>query len=69
MHRTSTLTLAVGAILIAVGAAALTAITGAGAAGAQGFLFGGVFVFSVFLIWPDLRARLVRHRPSSAPPE
>jgi uncharacterized protein (DUF58 family) len=56
MNRKSTTTLLVGSTLIAVVAIVLTAVTGAGAAGAQGFLFGGVFVFSIFLLWPELRA-------------
>jgi hypothetical protein len=57
MNRTSTTTLLVGSILIALVAIVLTAVTGAGAAGAQGFLFGGVFLFSIFLVWPELHAR------------
>jgi hypothetical protein len=31
----------------------LTALTGTGAGGAYAFLFTGMAVFSIFLIWPE----------------
>jgi hypothetical protein len=57
MNRKSTTTSLVGSTLIAFVAIVLTAVTGASAAGAQGFLFAGIFVFSIFFVWPELRAR------------
>jgi hypothetical protein len=53
MHRTSTVGLTIGTIATAAGAVALTALTGAGAGGAYAFLFVGMLVFMVFLIWPE----------------
>lgn len=58
MHRNSPLGLAIGSALTAAFALALTALTDTGAGGAYAFLFIGVVVFSVFLIWPE------RTRPS-----
>lgn len=57
MNRNSTATLVIGSILLGLIAVGLTAITRTGAAGAYGFLFGGLFAFCVYLLWPDLRVR------------
>jgi hypothetical protein len=46
---------------------ALTAVTRAGAGGAYAFIFGSLFVFCIFLLWPDLRARIAGNRSSSRP--
>jgi hypothetical protein len=59
MHRTSTAGLVIGSALVAACAIALTALTGAGAGGAYAFLFAGLFIFCVFLIWPE-RSRPLR---------
>jgi hypothetical protein len=53
MHRNSPLGLAIGSALTAAVALALTALTDTGAGGAYAFLFAGMFVFCVFLIWPE----------------
>lgn len=53
MHRTSTAGLAIGSTAVAICAIALTALTGTGAGGAYAFLFAGLFILSVFLIWPE----------------
>jgi hypothetical protein len=63
MHRTSTVGLLIGSALVAVGAIVLTALTGAGAGGAYAFLFAGMAVLSVFLIWPE-RTRPFRSNSS-----
>jgi drug/metabolite transporter superfamily protein YnfA len=66
MHRNSTLGLAIGSVLTAAFALALTALTDTGAGGAYAFLFLGVFIFMVFLIWPE-RSRPFRGRGRHAP--
>jgi hypothetical protein len=53
MHRNSPVGLAIGSALTAAFALALTALTDTGAGGAYAFLFVGVFIFMVFLIWPE----------------
>lgn len=53
MHRTSTAGLAIGSAVVAACAIALTALTRTGTAGAYAFLFAGLFIFCVFLIWPE----------------
>jgi hypothetical protein len=57
MHRTSTVGMAIGTVATAGGAIALTALTDTGAGGAYVFLFLGMFIFMLFLIWPE------RNRP------
>jgi drug/metabolite transporter superfamily protein YnfA len=59
MHRTSTAGLAIGSAVVAACAIALTALTGTGAGGAYASLFAGLFIFCVFLIWPE-RTRPLR---------
>jgi hypothetical protein len=61
MRRTSTLSMAAGAVLTAAVAMALTAITQTGAGGAHVFLFAGVGAYMIFLMWPE-RTRF-RRRP------
>jgi hypothetical protein len=63
MNRNSTATLVVGSIITGLIAVGLTAVTRTGAVGAYAFLYGGVFVFCVYLLWPDLRARFFGGRP------
>jgi hypothetical protein len=53
MHRTSTVGMAIGTVATAGGAIALTALTDTGAGGAYAFLFLGMFIFMLFLIWPE----------------
>lgn len=59
MHRTSTASLAIGSVFVAAWTVVLTALTGVGAGGTQGFLFAGVLVTMIFLMWPE-RARPLR---------
>lgn len=61
MHRNSKAGLAIGSTLTAAFALALTALTDTGAGGAYAFLFVGMFIFMVFLVWPE-RARSFRGR-------
>jgi len=53
MHRTSTAGLAIGSAVVSACAIVLTALTGTGAGGAYVFILAGLFIFSVFLIWPE----------------
>ena len=53
MHRTSTVGLAIGSALVAACAIVLHGPDGTGAGGAYAFLFAGVVVFCVYLIWPE----------------
>jgi|GEM_PF-5887848 len=71
MHRTSTASQAIGTVLTVAGAMTLTALTDAGAGGAYAFLFLGMAIFIVFMIWPErtrFRCRPVgskiRHAPA-----
>jgi len=59
MHRTSTASLAIGSVFVAAWTVALTALTGTGAGGVYGFLFTGVLVTMIFLMWPE-RTRPLR---------
>jgi hypothetical protein len=59
MHRTSTASLAIGSVFVAAWALTLTALTGTGAGGAYGFLFAGLLVTMIFLMWPE-RTRPLR---------
>ena len=64
MRRTSTATLVIGGIATGLVAAVLTGLTGTGAGGAYAFLFAGLLVFGIILLWPDLRSRLSRKSAS-----
>ncbi len=64
MRCTSTLGLVLGAAVIALIAALLTAITQTGASGAYAFLLTGIAAYMIFLMWPD-RTRF-RRRPFSS---
>jgi len=59
MRRTSTLGLALGALVTALAAITLTAVTHAGAGGAYAFLLSGVTAYMIFLMWPE-RSRFRR---------
>lgn len=62
MNRTSTATLLVSSTITGVIAFALTAVTGTGAGGAYAFMFIGLLVLAIFLLWPDVRARFSNGR-------
>ena len=62
MHRTSPVGMAIGTVATAGGVTALTALTGTGAGGTYVFLFLGLFIFMLFLMWPD-RTRPFRGGP------
>jgi uncharacterized protein (DUF58 family) len=64
MNRTSTATLVISSTITGVIAFALTAATGTGAGGAYAFMLIGLLVLAIFLLWPDLRARLSHGRLS-----
>lgn len=66
MHRTSREGLAIGTVLTAGGAVALTALTDTGVGGAYAFLFAGMFVFFIFLIWPERTRFRGRHLDGKA---
>jgi hypothetical protein len=63
MHRNSPVGLAIGSVLTAGVALALTALTDTGAGGAYVFLFVCMFIFMTFLIWPE-RTRPLRGGPA-----
>lgn len=52
MHRTSGIGFALGSVLVALGAIAMTGLTGAGAAGAHAFLVVGLTIL-VYSMWPE----------------
>jgi hypothetical protein len=53
MHRTSAPGMAIGTVVTAGAVIALTAFTGAGARGTYAFLFVGMLIFMLFLMWPE----------------
>lgn len=66
MHRTSTLTQTLGAVLIALGALAFAALTHTGTNGAYALAIAGLLVFMLFLMWPErnrFRGRPARRNP------
>lgn len=53
MHRNSKAGLAIGVFMVAFTATGLAALTRTGAGGTYAFMFVGLFVYMVFLAWPD----------------
>lgn len=64
MRRTSTATLVVSSTITGLAVSALTAVTNTGAGGAYAFMFVGLLVLSIFLLWPDVRERFSNGPPS-----
>ena len=53
MHRTSAPGMAIGTVVTAGGVIAMTALTGADARGTYAFLFVGMLILMLFLMWPE----------------
>jgi len=60
MNREATSTVVVAGLVAGLVATVLTAVTQAGAGGAYGFMFLSLFGMAIYLLWPDIRARLSR---------